>query len=597
MNRSFRPDTVTTLSRLFLHLCRTYHKSDQMLSKIEGLYRPISGAEIETRVRRLSLGFRALGLRPGDKVIIFSENRPEWVIADFAILCAGAVTVPIYTSLMPEQIKFLINDSEAKVIVCSNRDLWLKVEAVRAGLPRLEHAIMIDEEPPEGLLTLSEVMSLGTSAADALFEAAAETVRPDDLASIIYTSGTTGRPKGVMLSHGNFVSNVKSLDAVVPFDHTDTVLSFLPLSHVLERTATFLSLYNGCSIAYAESVESVAANLVEVRPTIMVSVPRLFEKIYQKVMEQVLGSSALRKWIFFWAIKIGKTCAAKTIAGERVPARLAFRRSLARKLVYAKILAKTGGRVKFFVCGGAPISPDIVEFFYALGLVILPGYGLTETSPVLSGNTLDDYRFGTVGKPIPGVEIKIAADGEILARGPNVMLGYYRNEIETKEAMAGGWLHTADVGHLDEDGFLVISDRKKDLIVTSGGKNIAPQPIESLLQINPYILSAVVIGDRRKFVSALIVPRFEKLEAYARAHGIPFGDRPELCSRPEVRSFLLAEIQRATPDLASYERIKKIAVLDRDFEIDAGEVTPTLKVKRNIVEEKYRDLIDALYRD
>ena len=400
-----------------------------------------------------------------------------------------------------------------------------------------------------------------------------------------------------MLSHGNFVSNVKSLDAVVPFVHTDVVLSFLPLSHVLERTAIFLSLYKGCSIAYAESVESVAANLVEVRPTIMVSVPRLFEKIYQKVMDQVLDSSALRKRIFFWAVKIGKTYAAKTIAGEQIPAPLAFRRALAHKLVYAKILAKTGGRVKFFVCGGAPISPDIVEFFYALGLVILPGYGLTETSPVLSGNTLNDYRFGTVGKPIPGVEIKIAADGEILARGPNVMLGYYKNETETTEAVAGGWLHTADVGHLDEDGFLVISDRKKDLIVTSGGKNVAPQPIESLLQMNPYILNAVVIGDRRKFVSALIVPHFEKLETYARAHGISFGDRPELCRRPEVTSFLLAEIQRATPDLASYERIKKIAVLDRDFDIDAGEVTPTLKVKRNIIEEKYRDLIDALYLD
>jgi len=593
-------DTVTTLSRLFLHLCRTYHKPDQMLSKIEGLYRPISGVEIETRVRRLSLGFRALGLRPGDKVIILSENRPEWVITDFAVLCAGAVTVPIYTSLMPEQIKFLINDSEAKIIVCSNRDLWRKVETVRDGLPRLEHAVMIEEETPEGLLTLSEVMSLGTSAGEsdpALFDAAAEAVRPGDLASIIYTSGTTGRSKGVMLSHGNFVSNIKSLDAVVPFTPADTVLSFLPLSHVLERTATFLSLYNGCSIAYAESVESVAANLVEVRPTIMVSVPRLFEKIYQKVMDQVLESSALRKGIFFWAIKTGKAYAAKTIAGERVPARLAFRRAVARKLVFTKILAKTGGRVKFFVCGGAPISPDIVEFFYALGLVILPGYGLTETAPVLSGNTLDDYRFGTVGKPIPGVEIKIAADGEILARGPNVMLGYYKNEIETKEVMKGGWLYTADVGHLDEDGFLVISDRKKDLIVTSGGKNVAPQPIESLLLMNPFIRSAVVMGDRRKFVSALIVPNFEKLEAYARAHGIPFGDRSELCRRVEVTSFLLAEIQRTTPDLASYERIKKIAVLDRDFEIDAGEVTPTLKVKRNIVEEKYRDLIDALYRD
>jgi long-chain acyl-CoA synthetase len=593
-------ETVTTLSGLFLNTCRIHTKPGLLHEKIEGRFVPISTAEFENRVRRLSLGLRTLGLRPGDRVIILSENRPDWVVTDFAVLCAGGVTVPLYTSLAPEQIKYLINDSEARIIVCSNRSLWLKVEAVRRDLPRLVHAIMIDEEPPEGLLTLSEVMGLGVPPAGSdpsAFESAAAAVCPGDLASIIYTSGTTGRPKGVMLSHGNFISNIMSLDAIVPFVDTDIVLSFLPLSHVLERTAAFLSLYNGSSIAYAESVESVAENLVEVRPTIMVSVPRLFEKIYQKVMDQVLAGSAFKKWLFFWALKIGKDFAARTIAGERVPKRLAFRRGLARKLVYSRISAKTGGRIKFFVCGGAPISPDIVEFFYALGLIILPGYGLTETSPVLSANTLDVYRFGTVGKPIPGVEIRIAGDGEILARGENIMLGYHKSEAETAEVMAGGWFHTADIGYLDPDGFLVITDRKKDLLVTSGGKNVAPQPIENLLQMNPYIRSAVILGDRRKFVSALIVPDFEKLEAYARAHGFPFSDRSELCRREEVVSFLLAEVQRATPHLASYERVKKIAVLDRDFEIDAGEVTPTLKIRRNIVAEKYRDLIEALYRN
>ena len=600
MNNTAAAKNVTTLCGLFLNTCRSYVKADLLQEKVEGLFVPISTAEFESRVRRLSLGFRALGLRPGDRVVLLSENRPDWVAADFAVLCAGGVTVPLYTSLVPEQIQYLINDSGARIIVCSNRDLWLKVEAVRGNLPRLEHAVMIDEEAAEGLMTLSEVIGLGTPAAGSdpsAFESVATAVRPGDLASIIYTSGTTGRPKGVMLSHGNFVSNIKSLDTVVPFTDSDLVLSFLPLSHVLERTATFLSLYNGSSIAYAESVESVAENLLEVRPTIMVSVPRLFEKIYQKIMDQVLAGSALKKGLFFWALKTGKDHAARTIAGERVPKRLAFRRGLARKLVFSRILAKVGGRIKFFVCGGAPISPDIVEFFYAMGLVILPGYGLTETSPVLSGNTLDDYRFGTVGKPIPGVEIRIAADGEILARGENVMLGYHKNEAETAEAMAGGWFHTADIGYLDADGFLVITDRKKDLLVTSGGKNVAPQPIESLLQMNPYIRSAVILGDRRKFVCALIVPDFEKLEAYARAHGVPFADRSELCRREEITRFLLAEVQRATPHLASYERVKKIAVLDRDFDIDSGEVTPTLKIRRGIIAEKYRDLIDALYRD
>jgi len=592
-------DNVRTLNGLFLNTCRKYVKPGLLSEKIEGTFAPISTAEFESRVRRLSLGFRALGLKPGDKVVLLSENRPDWVITDFAVLGAGAVTVPLYTSLTPEQIKYLINDSEARFVVCSNRNLWLKVEAVRRDLPRIERAVMIDEEPPEGLLTLSEVMGLGTPAASdpSAFDRVAAAVQPGDLASIIYTSGTTGKPKGVMLSHGNFINNIESLDAVVPFRETDLVLSFLPLSHVLERTATFLSLYNGASIAYAESVESVAENLVEVRPTIMVSVPRLFEKIYQKVMDQILAGSQLKRAVFFWALKVGREYAARTIARERVPRRLAFRRALARKLVFSKILAKVGGRVKFFVCGGAPISSDIVEFFYALGLVILPGYGLTETSPVISGNTLDDYRFGTVGKPIPGFDVRIAEDGEILARGGSVMMGYYKNEAETAEALAGGWLHTADIGYLDPDGFLVITDRKKDLLVTSGGKNVAPQPIESLLQMNPYIQSAVVLGDRRKFISALIVPDFEKVEAYAREHGVPFADRAELCRRPEIVNFLLAEIQRATPHLASYERIKKIALLDREFDIGSGEVTPTLKIKRNIVEERYRGLIDTLYKD
>ena len=593
-------DSVTTLSRLFLHLCRTYHKPDQMLSKIEGLYRPISGAEIETRVRRLSLGFRALGLRPGDKVIILSENRPEWVITDFAVLCAGAVTVPIYTSLMPEQIKFLINDSEATIIVCSNRDLWLKVEAVRGGLPRLEHAVMIEEETPEGLLTLSEVMSLGTSAGEsdpALFDAAAEAIRPDDLASIIYTSGTTGRPKGVMLSHGNFVSNVKSLDAVVPFTPADTVLSFLPLSHVLERTATFLSLYNGCSIAYAESVESVAANLVEVRPTIMVSVPRLFDKIYAKVIDQVLAGPALKKKIFFWAVRVGKKQGQMKLRGEPVTGWLKFRYGVAQKLVFSKILAKTGGRVRFFVSGGAPLSKDIAEFFYAAGLTVIEGYGLTETSPVIACNTIEGVKFGTVGRPIPGVEVKIAPDGEILTRGPNLMKGYYKKEAETREVLVDGWLHTGDIGTLDDAGFLVITDRKKDLIITAGGKNVAPQPIENLLKTNPYIANAVVVGGNRKFISAIIVPNFDKLEAYARAGNIPFSSRTELAGREDVRDFLLAEVNRSTPNLAPYERVKKIVLLDRDFEIEAGEITPTLKVRRSIVEQKYKGLIDTMYKE
>lgn len=593
-------ETVETISQIFLRSCRIHAKPDLLLARREGAYVPMSTAEFESRVRKLSVGLYELGLRPGVKAVILSENRPEWVIADFAVLCAGGVSVPIYTSLLPEQIKFIINDSDAEFVICSNRELWLKVEAVRGDLPRVRHFIMIEEEEPAGILTLGEVQGKGKRLLEkdpGLFERNALAVQPSDLASIIYTSGTTGIPKGVMLSHANFLSNITSLCSVVPFRFVDTALSFLPLSHVLERTATFIFIHSGTSIAYAESIEAVSENILEVRPTIMISVPRLFEKIYSRVMDMVLKMPAPKKAMFFWALNVGRRYAGKTINRLHIPAALKFKRGLARKLVYSKILAKTGGRIHFFVCGGAPLSADIAEFFYAMGLVILPGYGLTETSPVLSGNTLDDYRFGTVGKPIPGVDIKIAADGEILARGTNVMLGYYKHEAETREAMEGGWLHTGDIGNLDGDGFLIITDRKKDLIVTAGGKNIAPQPIESIIAANPYIAGAVVVGNSRRFISALIVPNFEKLEDYARENGIPFRDRTELCRQEDILSFMLAEVNRSTPDLASYERVKKIALLDRDFDIASNEITPTLKVKRNIVEEKYKDLIDSLYRE
>ena len=591
-------ESTTTLSRLFLDMCRDFPKPDLLLVKVEGSYTPISTAEFETRVRELSLGLRELGLRPGDKAVILSENRPEWTMTDFAILCAGGVTVPIYTSLLPEQIKYIINDSDARIVVCSTRDLWLKVEAVRRDLPAVRHFIMIDEEQPVGLLTLGEVRGKGKRAAEVepgLFERAALAVRPSDPASIIYTSGTTGSPKGAMLSHDNFISDIRAIRQVVPFLATDTALSFLPLSHVYERTATFLFLTSGATIAYAESIEAVSENMVEIRPTVMISVPRLFEKMYARIMDVILKAPAPKKGLFFWALTVGRKYAAAKIAKTPAPLFLKLKNRLAHKLVFSKIQARTGGRIRFFVCGGAPLATDIAEFFYAMGIVIIPGYGLTETSPVVSGNTLDDYRFGTAGRPVPGVEVGIAPDGEILVRGPIVMMGYYKREAETREAMEGGWFHTGDIGYLDDGGFLVITDRKKDLIVTAGGKNVAPQPIESILSLNPYIAAAVVVGERRRFISALIVPNFEKLEGYARANDIPFRDRADLCRRQDILDFMLAEVNRSTPDLASYERIKKIALLDHDFDIASGEMTPTLKVRRASVEEKHRDLIDSLY--
>jgi len=592
--------TGSTLSRLFLESCRAHQKPDRMLVKQGGAWKPISTEELETSVRRISLGFQSLGLKPGDRVAILSENRPEWAMVDFAALCAGGVTVPIYTSLLPDQIRYIIENSGAKIVVCSDPDLLAKVEAVRSALPSVEHIVLIEADPPARVLAFSDVLERGArleKASPGSFERAAEAVQPGDLASIIYTSGTTGLPKGVMLSHDNFVSNVYSLSEFLDFRADDTALSFLPLSHVLERTATFLFIHNGPAIAYAESIETVAANMIEVRPTLIVSVPRLFEKIYTRVMDQVLSGSRLKRAIFVWALATGKEYAAKVIAREPIPKNLAFKRALAARLVFSKITSRTGGRMRYLICGGAALSKDITEFFHALGLMVLPGYGLTETSPVLTANHPTASRLGTVGRTIPRVEIRIAEDGEILARGPNVMMGYYKNEAETREVMKDSWLHTGDIGRLDAEGFLTITDRKKDIIVTSGGKNVAPQPIESLIQSSPFVGSAVVVGSNRKFISALVVPNFEKLESHARTQGVPFADRADLCHRPEIVQFLLDEVNRMTPELAPYERVKRIALLDRDFDIGMGEVTPTLKVKRNIVEQKYADLIESLYKD
>jgi long-chain acyl-CoA synthetase len=591
---------MQTIARLFLHLTETYKKPGLLIYKKDGRYVPLSTEEVRQEVERIALGLRWLGVVPGDKVILLAENGPWWAMADYAILSIGAITVPIYTSLVPDQIKYIINDSDAKVVIVSDRNLWEKTAAVKKDLLKVAQFISFERKPAEGVLPLEKIEAEGEKARltdPRLFGMTAQAVKPEDTASIIYTSGTTGIPKGVLLSHANFMSNVEILSKILPFGDKDTDLSFLPLSHVLERLVTFAFMSRGVSMAYAESIETVAENLKEVKPTLMVSVPRLFEKIYARVMDTVLTGSSLKKKIFFWALKVGKTYGELTLQKRPIPGSLRRRRNIAHKLVFSKILEKTGGRVHFFVSGGAPLAKDIAEFFYALGIVVLEGYGLTESSPVIAVNTFENLKFGTVGKPIPGVEVKIAPDGEILARGPNIMRGYYKKDEETREALEGGWLHTGDIGHLDAEGFLVITDRKKDLIVTSGGKNVAPQPIENVLKQNPYIANAVVIGGSRKFIAALIVPNFEKLEEYAKSEGVAYVNRKDLIQNEAVVRFLLGEVDRSTPNLAPYEKVKKIALLERDFEIERGEITPTLKVKRNIVEDKYKELIDSLYRE
>jgi long-chain acyl-CoA synthetase len=589
---------VETLSQLFRNTIKSYPKDNLLLSKKGGKYVPISTEEFAKRVRYFSLGLKDLGLEAGDKVIILSENRPKWIISDFANLCLGGITVPIYTTLVPEQIKYIVNDSDAKIVICSNQELWQKVEAVKNDLTKVTRYITFEREGPEGVITFDQVLEKGKKMDQEnpeLFDKMTSAIKPDDEATIIYTSGTTGVPKGVILTHGNFVSNVTSCAPLLPFSDKDTAMSLLPLSHSFERMVTFTFLYKGCSIGYAEGFDTVAQNLQEIRPHVMAVAPRVLEKFYSRVIDNVMASSALKQKIFFWAVKVGREYASRKLESKPVSGMLSFKRKMAHKLVYSKVIAKTGGRVRFFVSGAAPLAKDIGEFFYALGIVIMEGYGLTETSPVISVNTFDKLKFGTVGPPIPGVEVKIAEDGEILAKGPNIMKGYYKKEEETKEVFEGDWFKTGDIGHVDEDGHLVITDRKKDIIVTAGGKNVAPQAIENLLKTNPYIENVLAIGDRRKFVSALVVPNFEKLEEYAKFNHISYETFGELVKNDKIIHFMEGEVDRATPFLASYEKIKKISLLDRDFEIDKGEMTPTYKIKRNIVEEKYRGVIDEMY--
>jgi long-chain acyl-CoA synthetase len=591
---------IETIGQLFLNTVKTYIKDDLMLYKKEGHYVPISTQEFAAKVRHFSYGLRELGQGAGDKMIIFSENRPEWVISDVANLCLGGITVPIYTTLVPEQIRYIIDDSDAKIVLCSQPDLWKKVWAVKPELTKVTHYISFEPGAPEGTLSFEEVIEKGKKVEKnnpELFEKGALEAKPSDIASIIYTSGTTGMPKGVMLMHSNFISNVLTCAPLLPFSDKDTAMSLLPLSHVYERMVEFVYLYKGCTIGFGEGFDTIPQNLLEIRPHIMALAPRILEKFYAGVMDNVLASSPLKRKIFYWALKVGRKYSQRKLNNQPISGMLNFKKNLASKLVYSKIIARTGGRVRFFVTGSAPLSKDIAEFFYAMGLVVLEGYGLTETSPVISLNTFDKMRFGTVGPPIPGVEVKIADDGEILTRGPHVMKAYYKKEEATQEVFDGDWFRTGDIGHIDEDGFLVITDRKKDIIVTSGGKNVAPQPIENILKANPYVENVVVVGDRRKFISALVVPNFEKLEAYARSNNIAFETMSDLVKNDKIQSFMEAEIDRVTPNLASYEKIKKISLMDRDFDQEKGEVTPTFKVKRNIIEDKYKNVIDAMYRE
>jgi long-chain acyl-CoA synthetase len=591
-----------TLCELFYRSVDTFQKSAHLKVKRDGAWRDIGSAAFLSTVEELSMGLRGLGLDRGDRVAILSENRPEWAYADLATLCAGALDAPIYASLTPAQILYILNDCGAKVIFISNAAQAAKVAEVRAQAPQLQHVIAMDPINAPDVLSFQAVCEQGRAALAedprAVRLRAAE-AKPDDVATLIYTSGTTGDPKGVMLTHDNLISNVVAARKVISdLSPGDLSLSFLPLCHIFERMGGhYLMLYSGITIAYAESVEKVPQNMLDVRPTLMFSVPRLYEKIYARVHEKVAADPPTRQKIFHWAIDVGRESFRHVVDGTKPGLVLRLKHRVADALVFSKVRERTGGRLRLFVSGGAPLAREIAEFFGAVGLLTLEGYGLTETSPVITVNRPEKVRPGSVGTPIEGVEVKIAADGEILTRGRHVMKGYYNKPEATAEAIdKDGWFHTGDIGVLGGDGVLTITDRKKDILVTSGGKNIAPQPIENLIKTNTFIAEIVMVGNKRNYPSALVVPNFESLERWARGRGLPIGSREELVARPEVHAHFKELLDTTGANLAQFERIKKFALLTREFTIESGELTPTLKVKRRVVEQRYKDVIDRLYQ-
>jgi long-chain acyl-CoA synthetase len=571
-------------------------------AKRDGAWLELTYDQLSERVQDLSLGLLELGIKPGDRVAILSENRPEWAIADYACLTARCTDVPIYPTLPGKQVEYPLCDSGAVAIFVSTRQQLEKVQALRQRVPALRHIIAFEPGlSGSGVLSLDQVCERGRAARSRrpTWKADALKVSPDDLATLIYTSGTTGDMKGVMLTHGNITSNVTTSCRLFTFAESDECLSFLPLSHIFERMfGHYCMFHSGVLINYAESLDTVAADMERWRPMLMASTPRLYEKIYARVLERVRSGSALKRRLFFWAKAVGERMVDLQMDNQPVPPALAAKHWVADRLVFAKLRGRTGGRLRFFISGGAPLSPEIARFFHGAGMPILEGYGLTETSPVIAVNTFKHMRLGTVGLPIPGVEVKIAEDGEIITRGPNVMVGYYQKPEATAEALdQEGWFRTGDIGMLDPDGFLRITDRKKDIIVTAGGKNIAPQPIEGLAKTSKFVSNAVMLGDRRRFPIMLVVPNLQTLTAWAAGQGIQANDPDHLLSLPEVQSKMDREVRTTLRDLASFEVPKKLLLLPSDFTIETGELTPTLKIKRRVVEQRHRAAIEALYAE
>ena len=578
-----------------------YRDRVMMKKKQEGQWKEISWNQFYEKVRNLGLAMISMGIQAGDRVAIFSTNSPEWQMIDMASLSIGAADVPLYPTITAPQAEYIFKDSGSRVVFVGSGDHMNRVLQVKGNLPDLMKVVTIDNTTSDNpdVITFNEMLKLGEEYADkGEFDRRLSAVLPDALCSIVYTSGTTGPPKGVMLTHNNFMSNVSTASDLIESHDDDVILSFLPLSHVLERmSGYYTAVYNGGTIAHAQSIDTLLEDIGDIKPHWMVSVPRLYEKVHAGVLANVEGEPPIKQKIFHWAVGVGGEVSKLITSHKPIPAGLKFKYNIANKLVFSKIYEKMGGRLRFFFSGGAPLAKEIAEFFHAMGITILEGYGLTETSPVLTVNRPEALRFGSVGQPIPEVEIKIAGDGEILAKGPNVMRGYFNKPEATAEVLVDGWFHTGDIGHMDEDNYLHITDRKKDLIVTAGGKNIAPQNIENQLKLDKYIEQVCVLGDKRKYLSALIVPNFEELEAWAKKEGIAFKDRMDLVMNEKVNKLYRERIDGQLKEFDRHEGITQFTLLPQEMTEADGFLTPTLKVKRKEVSQAFANEINKMYSE
>jgi long-chain acyl-CoA synthetase len=589
-----------TLTRRFLDSLDRFDNPSTQMFRGPSAWQAIPAREMLRRVAGLSRALGELGVKAGDRVGLFAANRPEWHTADFAILGLGAADVPVYFRESTERMVYILNHSGAIAAFVAGGEQAEKLMACRSQLKTVRHIIVADAETDSGsdALRYETLISSAGDAEIAAYRLHAADPTPDTLATIIYTSGTTGEPKGVMLTHSNLSSN--ATDSLVNSDYSprDTSLEFLPLAHVYERTLGYVYFFNGVSIAYVDAMEKVAQALLEVKPTLAGAVPRVFEKLYANIIEKGHRETGAKRKIFDWALRVADASVEWKAYKKPASAALRLRWWLADTLVYTKIRAGLGGRLREFISGGAPLAKELTEFYWSVGITVLQGYGLTETSPVITVSRVEANKVGTVGRVIPNAEIRIAEDGEILTRGPHVMRGYYLRPDETTATIsADGWLATGDIGNIDADGYLTITDRKKELLKTAGGKYVAPQPIENALKMSPYIQGACVVGDRRKFVVALLVPNFARVQAVAAEEGRQFVSQADIARNPWVRELVGREVERINSHVAQYETIKRFALLDQDFSFENGELTYTMKLKRRVIEQRYAGLIEQLYAD